>query len=137
MEVLIIEPGKTPHLADIKNDLKTLQEIVGGYIEVVYPFENSICLICNEEGKLIGLPLNRSLEDFDIIAGTFVIVGLGEDNFCSLTPDQVDKYRQKFEKPEIFLKMGRSIVSIPIKPGEEVHLPDLKHEPRKPTDRER
>ena len=137
MEVLIIEPGKTPRQADIKNDLKTLQEIVGGYIEVVYPFENSICLICNEEGKLIGLPLNRNLEDFDIIAGTFVIVGLSEDNFCSLTPEQAEKYHQKFEKPETFLRLGRSFVSIPIKPREEIHLPDIKHELGKSTDRER
>lgn len=96
MNALIIEPEKTPRIADIENDLKTLQAIVGGYIEIVYPFDDTVALVCHEEGKLIGLPLNRSLEDYDIIAGTFIIVGLNEDDFCSLTPEQTEKYRQKY-----------------------------------------
>lgn len=70
MRVLIVEPGQYPREADIDGSLDTLQHIVGGLIETLYPWEDRAVLICNDEGKLMGLPLNRSLEDYDIIAGT-------------------------------------------------------------------
>ncbi len=114
MDVLLIEPGRHPLLVDIKNDLKTLQEKVGGLIEVIYPFTDLVGLICNEEGKLLGLPLNRALADYDIIAGTFLIVGLNEDSFCSLTPALIEKYRRKFYTPEQFLRLGQQIVTLPM-----------------------
>ena len=64
MKVLIVEPLKTPYEREIGNDLKSMQEVVGGYIEAIYPFEDEeIALICNEEGKLNGLPLNHVLKD--------------------------------------------------------------------------
>ncbi len=137
MNALIIEPEKTPHIADIENDLKTLQAIVGGYIEIVYPFDDTVALVCHEEGKLIGLPLNRSLEDYDIIAGTFIIVGLNEDDFCSLTPEQTEKYRQKYETPEAFTRIGRNIISMPIIPAPDATSTDVDRAIRKPTDLER
>src|SRR5690554_6653782 len=131
MKALIIEPEKTPRIADIENDLKTLQSIIGGYIEIVYPFDDTVALVCHEEGKLIGLPLNRSLEDYDIIAGTFIIVGLNEDDFCSLTPEQTEKYRQKYETPEVFIRIGRSIISIPIIPASDATSTDVDRAIRK------
>jgi hypothetical protein len=109
--VLIIEPGKEPRLTEVENNLKTLKEIVGGYIEVVYPFEEPVGIVCNEEGKLLGLPLNRGLKDYDIIAGTFMVVGLSACDFCSLTPEQAEKYRQKFAAPELFMRMGQSVIT--------------------------
>ena len=47
--------------------------------------------VWNDEGKLIGLDLNRSLRDehgeiYDIVAGTFLVVGLGPESFASLPP---------------------------------------------------
>ncbi len=73
----------------------------------------------NEEGKLIGMPLNRALRDengeiYDIIAGPFMVAGLTEDNFCSLTAEQMQKYSDIFCQPETFIKMGRSIMAIPV-----------------------
>ena len=114
MNALVIEPGRHPLLVDIKNDLKTFQEKVGGPIEVIYPYADLVGLICNEEGKLQGLPLNRALGDYDIIAGTFLIVGLQEDRFCSLTPALSEKYRRKFYTPEQFLRIGQKILAIPM-----------------------
>ena len=73
MDVLIVEPEKSPRIANISGDLESLQKAVGGYIEAVYPYDDPVAIVCNEEGKLIGLPLNRKLEDYDIIAGTFVV----------------------------------------------------------------
>ena len=63
--VLIVEPGKEPYVKEIDSNLKSLQHEVGGYIEAIYPYEDPVALVCNEEGKLEGLPLNRALRDED------------------------------------------------------------------------
>ena len=63
-------------------------------IEAIYPYEDPVALVCNEEGKLEGLPLNRALRDedgdiYDVVAGTFMVVGLTDDSFGSLTVEQM------------------------------------------------
>ena len=74
IKVLVIEPGKAPYVKDIDSGLKSLQNEVAGRIEAIYPFEDPVAVICNEEGKLNGLPLNRALIDdnsgeiYDIVA---------------------------------------------------------------------
>ena len=132
MDVLIVEPEKAPRMANITGDLNSLQQVVGGYIEAVYPYDDPVAIVCHEEGKLIGLPLNRKLEDYDIIAGTFIVCGLGEEDFDSLTPELAEKYREKFADPEIFMKMGSRIVAIPIKPKDEIHIAKPKHKSTEP-----
>lgn len=116
MDVLIIEPEKEPRLASIAGDLVSLQRVVGGCIQALYPFADPVALICHEEGKLRGLPLNRRLEDYDIIAGTFLLCGLGEEDFASLSPELAEKYRLMFALPEVFLKIGSRVLAIPIPP---------------------
>ena len=75
MKVLFIQPLKTPKTVEIDGSLESMQRLVGGYIESIYPFEDcEICLVCNGESKLEGLPLNRALYDdegeiYDVIAG--------------------------------------------------------------------
>ena len=130
MDVLIVEPEKAPRMASITGDLNSLQQVVGGYIEAVYPYDDPVAIVCHEEGKLIGLPLNRKLEDYDIIAGTFIVFELGEEDFDSLTPELAEKYREKFADPEIFMKMGSRIVAIPIKPKDELHMANRSRSPR-------
>lgn len=61
MKVLAVEPGKVPYETEIEGGLESLQQAVGGSIEAVYPYEDPVAVICNEEGKLIGLPTNRAL----------------------------------------------------------------------------
>lgn len=112
MDILIIEPGQAPYEQSISGGLAAMQTVVGGPIEAVYPYNDPVALICHEEGKLIGLPLNRSLEDYDIIAGTFFVCGLGEDDFTSLPPELMAKYRAKFSYPELFMRSGQRILSI-------------------------
>lgn len=116
MDVLIIEPELIPRIESIGDDLKSLQQVVGGLIEATYPYDDPVAIICNEEGKILGLPLNRKLEDYDIIAGTFIICGLSDDNFDSLTPELMKKYYNKFFQPELFLKTGSQIIGIPMNP---------------------
>lgn len=129
MNILIVEPGKTPREGEIDNSLMAMQDIVGGLIEAIYPYDDHVALVCNEEGKLIGLPLNRKIEDYDIIAGTFFICGLSENNFDSLPPDLMTKYNEKFAQPEQFMRLGKHIIAVPMEQMEEPRPPRQKKEP--------
>lgn len=124
IKVLIIEPNKIPYEREIENTLESLQKIVGGYIQAIYPFNDHIALICNEEGKLNNLPLNRPLRDeneeiYDIISGTFIIAGLGEDDFTSLSDELLEKYALHFLWPHIYKKPDNMNCII----DQEIHLP--------------
>ena len=128
MEVLLVEPGKEARMTEVGNDLRSLQSLVGGYIEATYPFDDPVALVCNDEGKIMQMPLNRALrgEDgkiYDAIAGPFFICGLGEDNFCSLPKELQAKYMDKFRWPEKFLAIGGSIVAVQDRPREAAHRP--------------
>lgn len=121
IKVLRIEPMKAPEAIKIKAGLESYQKEVGGFIEVVYPFPDSVALICNEEGKLNGLPLNRALyneydDPYDIIAGTFLVVGVDPDdgNFVSLTEKQTGEYQRFFRYPEAFLMAEGKVLVINI-----------------------
>lgn len=123
IQVVLCEPRKKARIATIINTLASLQQIVGGNIEAVYPFDDPVAIICNEEGKINGLELNRALRDesgriYDILAGTFLVVGLGDEDFTSPTPDHLEKYRKLFEYPEVFLSANGEILAIQI--GDEV-----------------
>lgn len=117
MKVLIVEPGQYPREAEISGDLESMQGIVGGTMQAVYPWEDRAALVCNDEGKLMGLPLNRSLEDYDIIAGTFFVCGLGRDDFTDLTQAQMEHYKNKFRMPELFFKMPDGVKGKPCEPA--------------------
>lgn len=117
MKVLMVEPGKVPYAVDIGEGLEALQAAVGGDIQAVYPYEDPVALICNEEGKYIGLPLNRALRDdegniYDIVAGNFFLCGLGEEDFTDLPADLMEKYRQRFEHPEQFVRIAGKILEV-------------------------
>lgn len=117
MKVLMVEPGEIPYEADIEPGLRSLQAAVGGNIQAVYPYEDPVALICNDDGKFIGLPLNRALRDdtgevYDIIAGNFIITGLGEESFSDLSPDLMEKYKEQFLAPESFVRIGGKILAV-------------------------
>jgi len=118
MKILIVEPGKHPREAEIDGSLKSMQNIVGGRIEPFYPYGDPVALVCNDEGKMNGLPLNRAVRDvngeiYEIMAGTFFVCGLGDDSFESLTTQQMETYRNKFHHPEAFAHIGGKVVVIP------------------------
>ena len=118
LTVLVVAPGEKPKVETIDCGLESLQQQVGGYIEAVYPFEEPVGLVCNEEGKINGMQLNRALRDddnsiYDIVSGTFLVVGLGEEDFCSLTPEQIEKYSEHFAEPEMFFMLDGEIQAIP------------------------
>ena len=118
MNVLVVEPYKKPYEKDIEPGLESLQEAVGGNIEAIYPFEEKVAVICNDEGKLLGLPLNRAIRDEsgavrDIIAGTFIVAGLGEEDFCELSPELTELFKERYATPEQFITLGGSIIVQP------------------------
>lgn len=116
MKGLIVFPGCKPKEIALDGSLEALQSAVGGYIEPVYPFEDEVAIICNEEGKIRMMIPNRALYDedgnvVDIICGTFLVVGLGIDNFCDLSEELMAKYKERFARPEAFYqKAGKIIV---------------------------
>lgn len=121
MTVLVVEPRKEPYVKEIDPGLHSLQAEVGGDIGATYPFSDPVALVCNDEGKLIGLDLNRGLRDengeiYDIMAGTFLVVGLGEEDFASLSPELAQKYTEQFRQPELFISLGGQIIALPVEP---------------------
>lgn len=119
IRVLIVEPDKKPYQKTIKNELKTFQSIVGGYIEVM-AIEQGVSIICNEEGKINQMELNRPLYDskgklFDIIAGTFIVAGddIASGEFVSLSDSEVEEYKRCFHTPVYYVKLNDEIIPVP------------------------
>ena len=93
--VLKVEPGKSPETVTMPNTLDAMQKMVGGYIEVI-PL-NDVCLVCNEDVKLMGLEGNRRLGNAFFLAGD-----TRSGDLCSLTQDQLQRFGELFAKPETF-----------------------------------
>lgn len=93
IRVLKFEPGKAPEEVTMPNTLEAFQSAVGGYIETLW-LDSGAVLICNEEGKLMGLPANRQVGG-DIIAGAFLIAGSADGEFCSLPDEDAARYARE------------------------------------------
>jgi hypothetical protein len=108
IQVVVVEPNKKPYKKTIKNDLESMQAIVGGYIENVFIGRSKkgarVGITLNEEGKLEGLPMNRMIVNYDILVGTFFITAynLQGDNI-SLTNEEADYYIKCFNPIEVYL----------------------------------
>ena len=123
ISVLLVQPDKYPKMVEIEDSLEAMQTVVGGDIEEYMPFEDEVALICNEEGKISGLPLNRAIYDEDhriveVIAGTFFIANapFTSDSFESLPKDLAEKYKEKFKYPERFFHTDDGVKAVPFKP---------------------
>lgn len=106
LKILVVEPRKQPYVQEIDGSLASMQKLVGGTIQAVYPFDDAVALICNDEGKLPNLPYNRFLYDknhqpYDVICGTFLVVGVGAEDFQSLTAQQIRKYHEMYSREMI------------------------------------
>ena len=124
LDALLVKPNEYPQKVTIGAELNDLQEAVGGTITATYPFTDPVAIVCNDEGKLLGLPMNRALRDehgqtYDVVAGNFLVVGLGKEDFVSLSPELAQKYEEEFHQPEAFLPLGRRLMVIPV-PDESV-----------------
>ena len=101
MDGLVVEPGVLPYEKEISG-LREMQQTVGGLIQAIYPYPEEVAIVCNEEGLLLNLPFNRSMDGgYGGVFGTFFVCGLGEEDFCSLTPAQMQQFKERFRQAEI------------------------------------
>lgn len=122
MKVILVETQKKPKVIELESNLSAMQNVVGGYIQAIYPFEEPVALVCHEEGKLLNLPLNRALfspdtgECYDIIAGTFFLCSAPADSesFESLSEEQIAHYCARFQHPEAFLRINGCLIAFPM-----------------------
>lgn len=120
MRIVYIAAGQEPEVRDIGGSLEDMKKLIDGYIEVIHPFNDTALIVCNEEGKINGLPLNRSLlhpetgELYEIIAGNFFICDAppDSDDFAGLSEVQVKMYMEQFKDPESFIIEDGKIVII-------------------------
>ena len=118
MRILKLDPGSQPIIMEIEDSLEAMQAIVNGHIQAIYPFKDAIALICNEEGKILGSPYNRTLraddtgQIHDIICGTCFLCGAppDSDSFTGLTDEQLSKYPEYYSEPELFLAVNNRVV---------------------------
>lgn len=123
ISVILVEPGRYPKLIEIEDTLEAMQSLVEGDIEEYMPFDDEVAIICNEEGKMRGLPLNRAVyvdnkEMGDIIAGKFFIcyAPIESEKFLSIPKELARKYEEKFKYPERFSQTIDGIEAKPYKP---------------------
>lgn len=111
MRVIVCKPDEYAEVVEIEDSLESMQNMVGGLIEEYMPWDDEVAIICNEEGKMNGLPFNHAIRDEnggiqDVIAGDFFIcyAPIESERFLSMPPELEEKYLKKFEMPERFYK---------------------------------
>ncbi|MEG0127158.1 MAG: DUF3846 domain-containing protein [Clostridia bacterium] len=117
MKILIVEPSRHPHEADIPHTLKEMQRIVGGCIEITYPWEDAIGLVCDDEGLYKQTEWNRYIKKDVAIKGTFFLCGLGEEDLTDLPTDLMEKYKRLLWDPHLFLRTPTGIAILDMKTG--------------------
>ena len=121
IKVVLVEPMKKAKVIEIEEKLEAMQSVVEGSIEEYMPFEDDVAIICNDEGKIRGLDLNRAIYDEDgkiaeIICGKFFLcyAPIGSEKFLSMPDDLMKKYEEKFRYPEQFFKTENGIKAVKI-----------------------
>ena len=101
IDILVVEPGRAPYPARVQDTLEAFQRIVGGPVEAGCYLPQRVMLVCNSEGKHMGLMPNREnpADSGDLIAGTFLLCSFEGERFESLTSDQQAEFRKYFALP--------------------------------------
>lgn len=124
IKVVLLEPGKLARAAEIDASLAGMQKVVGGLIEPFYPFEEQVCIVCNEESKINGMRPNRSVKNddgvmVDFIFGPAFICDCRGENLDSLSDEQIDRYGKMFRYPEHLARVNDTLLGIPYRPQPE------------------
>lgn len=105
MKILVVEPRYAPYETDVST-IKEVDDIVGGRLSVFYPFADknvvvgySLTAMANKTSKSFNRCLHAT-ENHACIYGTFIVLGMDELEFVSLTPDQVADYKAELWKAE-------------------------------------
>lgn len=119
IRVLYVQPGKHPEERWVRDKLEDLQHLVKGPIDCVYPWPDDMaCLVCNDEGLIYSMPLNRRVRRYDVIAGPFFVCGLQESNFGSLSDEQMKRYEEQFHNPQLFLNTPGGVLVMDCTPAQ-------------------
>lgn len=97
IRVLVFPVGKPPEEREIDGDLEGIYAITGSPMQVVPYLGGTVDLYCNEEGKLNGMPPNRSVWDgADIIFGDFFFARQDGENMGPITDDDIRSLKAEF-----------------------------------------
>lgn len=122
IRVVMVEPGKEAREAVVGTTLEELYEALEcECIQCLYPFNDSVCIICDDEGKIAKKKPNRALYDddgniYDVVCGKFIVCDTNGEDFASLDEDTFYKYWDKFLLPEKFVKIASEIHTIKYDP---------------------
>lgn len=132
MNVLVVEPGYAPYEKEI-NGLEEMQGVVGGLITAIYPYEDLVGIVCNDEALLMNMEFNRSMPGgYSGVFGPFFVCGLGEDSFATLPPELIQKFKKEFAKAEILLGFrGEDAVTLKVEPKQRT-LEEQRRRPKPP-----
>lgn len=124
IKVVLLEPSKLARAVEIDASLEGMQKTVGGLIEPFYPFEEEVCIVCNEEGKINGMRPNRSVKNdegvmVDFIFGPAFICDCRGESFDSLSDEQIARYTKMFRYPEHLARLNGKLIGIPFNPQRE------------------
>ena len=131
MKVLVVEPGYAPYEKDIEG-LYGMQEVVGGMITAIYPFAEPVAVVSNDDSIGLGMPFNRSMENgYGSVFGPFFVCALEEDHFGSLTPKQMETYKEKFHMAELLIgAKGNTPITLKVEPRQKAQAPDRDKKPK-------
>lgn len=117
MKVLVVEPGYAPYEKEIVG-LHGMQEVVGGAITAIYPFDEPVAVVSNDDSIGLGMPFNRNMENgCGGVFGPFFVCALEEDHFGSLTPEQMEIYKKKFHMAELLIgAKGNTPITLKVEP---------------------
>ena len=102
MKILLIRAKENPVLRDVPHQLSIFQQLVGGRIEVVEPFEDNVILVCDESGRNNGKPINRVINDHMDVCGDFFLCGHDGDGLSDFPAELVPKYISLFSLPTVY-----------------------------------
>ena len=125
IRVLLVEPMEKPRLVTVPHTLENLQKLVDGSLQAVYPWDDPVGLVCDDDGIYNGKVPNRALLDeegnpYDIVKGTFFICGLSPQDFASISDELAEKFTERFRWPEMFIRtLDDHVVWVKLKPGEQ------------------
>lgn len=115
IKILRVRPTFEPEVAEIDNDYRAIQKEVDGWFDVIYPFNDNVCLYCNDEGKLNGMeycrPIHYESGAFDFIFGTFILAGENHGEAISLTDEQIKKYKEMFSIDNMIVQTLRHLAN--------------------------
>ena len=116
IEVVVVRPMEKPVVRKIEDSLESYYKEIGcEYIEAVYPFDDPVVLVCDEDGKSRQMPnraLKRDGKIYDVVFGTFFICGIDGTEFADIPGDLKKKYMDMFKSPEAYLKSGKNVYRV-------------------------